>query len=46
MTNSQIVAKIQELETWLIENPHSSERNLIESDLKKLRTALLDKSHE
>lgn len=46
MTNSQIEAKILELETWLIENPHSSERNLIESDLNKLRTILVDKSHE
>jgi hypothetical protein len=45
MTNSQIEAKIMELETWLIENPYSSERTLIESDLKKLRTAL-HSSHE
>lgn len=45
MTNSQIEAKILELETWLIENPYNSERTLIESDLKKLRTAL-DNSHE
>ncbi|SHL94301.1 hypothetical protein [Flavobacterium chilense] len=45
MTNSQIKIKIQELETWLIENPNNSERNLIESDLKKLRT-LLEVNHE
>lgn len=45
MTNSQIEAKILELETWLIENPYSSERALIDSDLKKLRTALYN-SHE
>ncbi|WP_428232493.1 hypothetical protein [Flavobacterium sp.] len=46
MTNSQIETKIQELETWLIENPNSSERYLIASDLKKLRTVLLERSHE
>lgn len=45
MTNSQIEVKILELEIWLIENPHSSERTLIESDLKKLRT-VLEKKHE
>jgi len=45
MTNSQIKAKILELETWLIENPYSTERNLIESDLKKLRT-VLHSNHE
>lgn len=45
MTNSQIEAKILELETWLIENPQSPERNLIESDLNKLRT-VLEKKHE
>ncbi|WP_316632374.1 hypothetical protein [uncultured Flavobacterium sp.] len=46
MTKPQIEAKIQELETWLLENLYSPERNLIESDLKKLRTVLLDRSHE
>lgn len=46
MTNSQIEAKIQELEKWLIENPHSPEHNLIAEDLKKLRTEILDKKHE
>jgi len=45
METNQIKEKIQELENWLIENPNSSERNLIESDIKKLRT-LLDKNHE
>ncbi|SHH26500.1 hypothetical protein [Flavobacterium defluvii] len=45
MEISQIKEKIQELENWLIENPNSSERNLIESDIKKLRT-LLEKNHE
>lgn len=45
MTKSQIEAKILELETWLIENPHCPERTLIESDLKKLRTELENK-HE
>jgi hypothetical protein len=43
MTNSQIEAKILELETWLIENPNSNECNLIESDLRKLRTILAEK---
>ena len=41
----QIKEKIQELENWLIENPNSPERSLIESDIKKLRT-LLEKNHE
>jgi hypothetical protein len=41
MTISQIEAKIQELETWLIKNPNSPERGLIESDLKKLQTNLI-----
>nr|WP_199000534.1 hypothetical protein [Flavobacterium sp. ASV13] len=41
----QIKEKIQELETWLIENPNSPERNLIESDIKKLKKQL-EKNHE
>ncbi|WP_183044604.1 hypothetical protein [Flavobacterium johnsoniae] len=45
METNQIKEKIQELENWLIENSNSPERNLIESDIKKLRT-LLDKNHE
>lgn len=45
MEKEQIEEKIQELENWLIENPNSSERNLIESDIKKLRTKL-EKNHE
>ncbi|MDQ1164589.1 MULTISPECIES: hypothetical protein [unclassified Flavobacterium] len=45
METNQIKEKIQELEHWLIENPNSSERALIESDIKKLRT-LLEKNHE
>lgn len=40
----QIKEKIQELENWLIENPNSPERNLIESDINILRT-LLEKNH-
>ena len=32
--------KIRELENWLIENPNSSERNLIESDINKLKNQL------
>lgn len=40
MEANQIKEKIQELEKWLIENPNSSERNLIESDIKKLRTLI------
>ncbi|WP_264551916.1 hypothetical protein [Flavobacterium sp. N2038] len=45
MGTNQIKEKIRELENWLIENPNSPERNLIESDVKKLRT-LIDKNHE
>ena len=45
MGTLQIKEKIQELENWLIENPNSPERSLIESDIKKLRT-LLEKNHE
>ncbi|WP_157849261.1 hypothetical protein [Flavobacterium sp. Root420] len=41
----QIKEKIEELQNWLIENPNSLERNLIESDIKKLQT-LLEKNHE
>lgn len=37
---NQIKEKIQELENWLIENPNSPERNLIESDIKKLKNQL------
>lgn len=45
MESHKITEKIQELEKWLIENPNSLERNLIESDIKKLRT-LSQKNHE
>lgn len=45
MTDSQIRIKIQELETWLIKNPNSPERILIESDLKKLQI-ILENKHE
>lgn len=44
METIQIREKIQDLENWLIENPNSPERNLIESDIKKLRTQLEKKS--
>jgi hypothetical protein len=44
MEKNQIQEKIQELENWLIENPSSLERNLIEADIKKLRTLLEKKS--
>lgn len=40
MVTSKIKEKIHELQNWLIENPNSFERNLIESDIKKLRTQL------
>jgi hypothetical protein len=46
MTTSQIIQKIQELESWLIENPNSPERNLIEYDVKKLRTILKLRKNE
>ncbi len=42
MTDHEIRVKIQELETWLIKNPSSPERVLIESDLKKLQITLED----
>lgn len=45
MKTYQIKEKIQELEEWLIKNPSSPERNLITSDIKKLKT-LLNKDHE
>ena len=45
MKTDQIEEKIRELENWLIKNSNSPERNLIESDIKKLRT-ILEKSHE
>ncbi|OUL63718.1 hypothetical protein [Flavobacterium sp. AJR] len=40
MTTSQTNIKIQELETWLIQNPNNAQRSLIESDLKNLRNDL------
>lgn len=40
----QIKEKIKELQNWLIENPNGLERNLIESDIKKLQTLLEKKS--
>ncbi|SHM29617.1 hypothetical protein [Flavobacterium chilense] len=45
MKTDQIEEKINELENWLIKNPNSAERNLIESDIKKLKT-ILKKNHE
>lgn len=45
MTDSEIRMKIRELETWLIKNPNSPERNLIASDLKKLQI-ILENKHE
>jgi hypothetical protein len=45
MKTNQIEEKIRELENWLIENPNSTERSLIESDIKKLRT-ILKQNHE
>lgn len=44
MQTIEIKEKIRELENWLIENPNSPERNLIESDIKKLRILLKKKS--
>jgi len=40
METIQIKEKIQELENWLIENPNSPERSLIESDIKNLKNQL------
>jgi hypothetical protein len=45
MRTIQIKEKIKELENWLIENPNSPERNLIESDIKKLKNQL-EENHE
>ena len=44
METSQIKEKIEELQNWLIENPNSAERNLIESDIKKLQIQIEKKS--
>ena len=46
MTISQINEKMQKLETWIIKNPDSQERSLIEYDLKKLRTILQLRKNE
>lgn len=46
MNISQIIEKIQELKSWLIKNPNSAERSLIEYDLKKLRTILQLRKNE
>ncbi|MXO07110.1 hypothetical protein [Flavobacterium sp. HBTb2-11-1] len=45
METNQIKEKIRELENWLIENPNSPERSLIESDINKLKNQL-KKNHE
>ncbi|MHC0445855.1 hypothetical protein ACWA1F_10610 [Flavobacterium sp. 3-218] len=45
MGTNQIKEKIREMENWLIENPNSPERSLIESDIKKLKNQL-EKNHE
>ncbi len=45
MKTKHVEEKIQELENWLIENPNSPERSLIESDIKNLQT-LLKRHHE
>nr|WP_294783373.1 hypothetical protein [uncultured Flavobacterium sp.] len=45
MEKTTIKEKIQELENWLLENPNSPERSLIESDIKKLKNQL-EKNHE
>lgn len=42
-TISQMEAKIEELETWLMENPNNMKRSLIETDLNKLRNYLDNK---
>jgi hypothetical protein len=45
MEATQIKEKIRELENWLIENPNSPERSLIESDIIKLKNQI-EKKHE
>lgn len=45
METNQIKEKIRKLENWLIENPNSPERSLIESDINKLKNQL-KKNHE
>ncbi|WP_347049395.1 hypothetical protein [Flavobacterium olei] len=43
MKINKIEEKIGELENWLLKNPNSSERNLVDSDLKELETLLDEK---
>ncbi len=43
MEANQIKEKIRELENWLIENPNSPERSLIESDIIKLKKSNREK---
>lgn len=38
MEKTTIKEKIQELENWLLENPNSPERSLIDSDIKKFES--------
>ena len=45
MEANKIKEKIQELENWLIENPNSPERSLIESDINTLKNQI-EKKHE
>lgn len=45
MEENQIKEKILELENWLIENPNSPERRLIESDINKLKNQI-EKKYE
>lgn len=44
MTPKQIENKIADLEQWLRDNPNHANRNLIESDLRKLRTDQIGQS--
>ena len=44
MTPQQIKNKIAELEQWLRDNPNHTNRTLIESDLRNLKTKQIDKN--
>lgn len=46
MTPQQLKNKIADLEQWLRDNPNHTNRTLIESDLRKLRTEQTNKSKE
>lgn len=44
MTTQQIKNKIAELEQWLQDNPNHTNRTLIETDLRNLRSKQIEKN--